>query len=311
MRANRRHPDSRDHLPVLAVACGAAALGLLFAGCTPPREGPVDQPRPVTAGIWHEAPAPDGPWRPHVLERCQHLLEESGINAAQEGCLATCRNLFKQYEGSDAIMELELCLQDHGRCDLVLLTLGQLYMMAGRGMPELLPSEGPAGDVGHWPTNQRRLLDRAEALLTEAAQSRLDDGMIDYLRADIARARGDTSGARQLVAAGREKCSLPRSIAILAQYQHLNRYGAKMLAGVSPEYPAKALAEEITGEVVVDLLVNPAGRVVQVAPVSSPHRVLTRAAATAFLAARVQPAKIGKYPLWSWLRAKTRFSLGD
>jgi TonB family protein len=225
--------------------------------------------------------------------------------------LAECWFLFQKREGADAIMWLELSLEDHGRDPLVLVTLGQLYLMAGQGEPELLPKEGPAADVGDWPRNKARLLDRSEALLQQAGRLRPDDAAADYLLADVARARGDTTAARLLLRRGQKKCSLPRSLDILRRYQRLQERSARLLQSATPEYPAEAVRQGLDGEVVLDLLISPEGCVEQVAPVSSPAPELTAAAAAALFEARLAPARLGKYPIWSWLRMPTRFSLAE
>jgi len=256
-----------------------------------------------------ELPVPDGPWRSHLLSRCRD--ESERLPTASEKALATCAELFRLREGSDAIMTLELSLVEDSRAGLVLLTLAQLYLMAGQGEPELLPSEGPAADVGHWERNQDRLLKRADELLHEAAGLRPDDGVIDFLLADVARARGDTTTAWRAFRAGRGKCSLSRSIEILREYQDLRLRAARVVEPVAPEYPAEAVRRRVTGEVELDLLIDPAGRVVQVVEVVDPDPDLTAAAAAALRRSVFEPARVGKYPIWSWLRVPTRFSLTE
>jgi TonB family protein len=209
------------------------------------------------------------------------------------------------------MMELELCLFEHGQHGLVLLTLGQLYLLGGQGDPELLPSEGPAADVGDWSRNRVRLLKRAGELLDEASAERPDDAIVDYLRADVATARGDAKAADSLFALAQLKCTLPRSVATVRQLQRLNRYPAYLLTTLSPEYPRSALEKRITGDVVLDLLISPQGTVHQVTTINSPAESLTRAAAGAARAARYRPAKIGRYPVWSWLQITAKYSLDD
>jgi TonB family protein len=249
---------------------------------------------------------PDGPWRPHVLERCP-VDEPPPAPAAR--ALAECWSLYRAHEGSDAIMELELSLRRHGREGLVLLTLGQLYLMAGQGEPSLLPDEGPAADVGNWAQNRVRLLRRAETLLTEAAVLRPDDAAVDFLLADVARARLDTTAAAAALLSGQAKCTLPASFHILQEYQGLNEHPARLLRSVAPDYPEQALQEGITGEVELDLLISPAGKVEQVVAVRDPDRRLTAAAAAALRQTLFEPARVGKYPIWSWLRVPTRFQV--
>ena len=263
---------------------------------------------PASARAPREKPVPDGPWRPHLLRRC---VRGDPAPAFIEQALTGCQDLFQAGEGSDAIMELELCLADHGSHGLLHLTLGQLYLMAGQGEPELLPSEGPAADVGDWSRNRQRLLARAEELLQAAVRERPDDAAVEYLLADVARARGDSVAAERSFAAGRRKCTLPRSFEILRRYQALNPYPARLLEGVAPDYPLDALQDGKTGEVVLDLLLNPDGGVSQIVPLTSPHPSLTTAAAAALQRAHFAPARIGKYPIWSWLRMPTQFSLAE
>jgi TonB family protein len=226
-----------------------------------------------------------------------------------ERCLADAADLYALGEGADAITELEICRENQGSGFLLDLTLGQLYLLAGQGEPELLPREGPAADVGDWDRNRVRLLERAAMLLRAAGRARPDDAAADFLLADVARARGHLAAADTIVWGALAKCSCQRSLEILRRYQQLNRYGAQLKGGVSPDYPERALARNIEGEVVLDLLVDPAGQVAQAVALSSPHPSLSRAAADALGAADIEPAKIGKYPIWSWLRVKTSFTL--
>jgi TonB family protein len=293
-------------LLMLAAALGSLALWLPGGGCAPPPPPGVSQPPAPPPAVWQERPGPDGPWRPALLQRCQG---SDATSLPAERALAVCFDLFTAREGSDAIMGLELYLQEHAPDGLVLLALGQLYLMAGQGEPELLPREGPAADVGDWVRNRRRLLGRAEALLAEAGGQRPDDSVADYLLGDVARARGDTAAAHTAWERGLAKCSRPRSFDLLRDYQMLQPRAARLTASVAPDYPLEALQQGITGEVVLDLLVSPHGEVVQFVTVSSPDPALTAAAGQALLQARCEPARLGKYPLWSWLRVPTQFSL--
>jgi TonB family protein len=291
--------------------CCLLVLLALGAGCAGPsvQRRPVPPAEPPPGEYWREVPGPDGPWRPHLLSRCEDLRERPP--AAVDRSLAVCADLYRAGEGSDAIAELELLLRTHPDEGLVLLTLGQLYLMAGQGEPELMPSEGPARDVGDWDRNQERLLARAEALLREAGRRRPDDGAVDYLLADVARARGDLEAAARLVDVGAAKCTLPASLRILKVYQGLFERPARLEQSVAPDYPLAAREAGLAGEVVLDLLISPRGAVVQLVPVASPGEELTRAAAAALSTARFTPARVGKYPVWSWLRVPTRFSLVD
>ena len=285
-----------------------------LAGCAGGAKAPPVQQEPIAAGPAVaaappvEQPVADGPWRVHVLARCRR---PDNLPTVVENSLAMCRTLVRDHAGSDAIMELELCLQDHGEYGIVLLTLGQLYLLAGQGDPDLLPLEGPAADVGDWPRNRERLLNRAMTHLDRAGELRGDDGVVDYLRADVARTRGDLSQADSLFAVGKDKCTLPRSVATLRQYQQLNRFPPYLLTSLSPEYPQAAVEKRITGDVVLDLLISPRGEVYQVSSVASPDQSLTKAAAQAARAARYRPAKVGRYPIWSWLQITAKYSLDD
>ena len=173
----------------------------------------------------------------------------------------------------------------------------------------MLPVEGPAADVGDWDRNRTRLLRRAARLLQEAAETRLDDAAVDYLLADVARAGGDQARAAELVASGMLKCTGGRSFGILWQYQKLNNYSPRYLGGSSPEFPQAALNKGVEGDVVLDILLSPAGEVRQFAVVESPGESLTRAAEASLRKGRFEAARVGKYPIWSWLRVTTAFNL--
>jgi len=288
-----------------------ALLALSLPGCAPAppvrREAPpvaVEEPEP--ADLMRESPVPDGPWRPHLLSRCRG---EDAAPPAVERALSAAYELFRYKAGSDAIMELEICLRNHPADGLLLLTLGQLYLMGGQGEPELLPREGPAADVGNWPRNRTRLLARAQKLLEDARHARPDDGAPDFLLADVERARGDSVAAAAALAAGLEKCSRTRSLEILRRYQSLKGRGPRPLGTIAPAYPPEAAQAGASGEVVSDLLISPAGLVAQVVTVASPDPRLTRAASTALRRTAFEPARLGKYPIWSWLRIPTQFTL--
>ncbi len=254
----------------------------------------------------HEIPAPEGPWREHRLARCKPY---AAVPNRVERYLGTCSELFRDGSGSDGMIELEMALDAGVRHPLVLLTLGQLYLMAGQGEPGLMPNEGPAADVGDWPRNQRRLLGRAHRLLQEAAQGRPDDAAVDYLLADVARAQGDFEKAGELVSRGMDKCTGGRSFRILEQYQQLHHYPAKYLGGAAPVYPPAALESRLSGDVVLDVLLDPAGRFRQAVTVSSPGPALTAAALTALHGGNFTASRVGKYPVWSWLRVTITFNL--
>jgi TonB family protein len=294
------------------VAILAGLAGWAVAGCAlrpsvaPARTAAPPPPPAVPTETWRESPVPDGVWRPHVLSRCQG---EDRASPEGEKALSQSFELFRMQSGSDAIMELEISLRRRPREGLVLLQLAQLYLMAGQGEPELLPREGPARDVGDWPRNRERLLGRAELLLGEAQSVRPEDGVIDYLQGDVQRARGDSVGALRAVNAGRAKCLPSRSMELLRRFQHLNGRAAKLVNSVAPVFPPDAVRAGVGGEVVLDLLISPAGAVVQTVTVRSPDARLTAAAAAALHRAEFEPARLGKYPIWSWIRIPTQFKL--
>lgn len=294
-------------IAILAGLAGWAAVGCAPRPSVAPAPAPAPAPPPaVPAETWRESPVPDGVWRPHVLSRCQG---EDRASPEGEKALSQSFELFRMQSGSDAIMELEICLRRRPHEGLVLLQLAQLYLMAGQGEPELLPREGPARDVGNWPRNRERLLGRAELLLGEARAVRPEDGVIDYLQGDVQRARGDSVGAVRAVTAGLAKCLPSRSMELLRRFQHLNGRAARLVRNVAPDFPPDAARSGVGGEVVLDLLISPAGAVVQTVTVRSPDARLTAAAAAALRQAEFEPARLGKYPLWSWIRIPTQFKL--
>ena len=288
----------------------ATLLFLLMAGCSPPppaeETGPTDQASGAHAPDLQETPVPEGPWRPHVLASCR---PDTDVPTAVEKYLGICSEYYRDGSGSDGMIEMEMGLEAGYRHPLMLLTLGQLYLMAGQGDPDLLPVEGPAADVGDWDRNRVRLLQRAEDLLQEAAPSRPDDAAVDYLLADVARAKGDHKAAADLMAAGMTKCTGGRSFAILWQYQQLNNYPARYLGGAAPEYPQSEVQKGVTGDVVLDVLLAPDGGIRQVVEVASPSGALTRAATTSLRKGGFEASREGKYPIWSWLRVTTAFNL--
>lgn len=299
--------------PGLAAAIAPCLALLLGAGCatapapppnvTPPAAGPVAGP---AADDLAEAPAPAGPWREHRLARCRDDLD---VPAGVEKLLSVASELHRERSGSDAMVELELALGRGERHPLLLVALGQFYLLAGQGEPSLLPKEGPARDLGDWARNQPRLLGRARLLLGEAAAAWGDDAGIDYLLADVARAAGDTAQAASLVAAAAGKCTGGRTFGLMRFYQQLNRYPARHEGGPAPEYPAEAMDLREQGEVVVDLLLDPAAGVRQVHVVSTPSASLAAAAADCLRRGKFTPSRLGKYAIWSWLRVTVAFRL--
>jgi len=287
-----------------------ALIGIAFNGCSSQKSQSEIATRvksvELIANSLHETPVPDGVFRRHRVSWCGG---KESFPADVEKLLGLCSEYFRAGSGTDGMLELELALENGRRHPLFLMTLGQLYLIAGQGEPELLPPEGPAADVGNWDRNKKRLLNRAESLLREAAAGRPDDAAIDYLLADVARSREDFSLARDLMVEGFGKCTSGRGFTTLALYQQLNRYPGTYLGGPGPEYPVSALKKRITGEVVLDLLISPAAEVRQAVVVDSPDFALSAAAARSLQNGAWEAARVGKYPVWSWLRVTTSFSL--
>ncbi len=287
------------------------SLVLLYSsGCAPKagknfRSGDVPNSELLSNSL-QEIPQPEGKWRPQRVSWCE---EEAPVSVDVEKLLSLVSQYFREGSGPDGMLELEYALQSGTRHPLILLTLGQLYLMAGQGEPDLLPPEGPAADVGDWDKNKIRLLNRAENLFLEATSSRPADAALDYLRADVARAQGDLEKAGYLVASGHQKCTSGRGFSAMIHYQQLFRHPGRYLGGPGPVYPAHALKNHIEGDVVLDLLISPAGEVRQAVAVQSPDFSLSRAAATSMKAGNWDAGRIGKYPIWSWLRVTTSFTL--
>jgi hypothetical protein len=284
-------------------------LILVVTGCAtnpPATRNEEPEPAPEVPADLSEMPPPPGSWRPHQLAECP---QETDVPKVVERYLGICSEYFRDGSGSDAMIEMEMGLEQGHRHSLMLLTLGQLYLMAGQGDPDLLPNEGPAADVGNWKKNKPRLLKRAEDLLLEAAKTRSKDAAVDYLLADVDRAQGDLLGAAERVASGMSKCTGGRSFSILWLYQGLNNHPPRFLGGPSPDYPQAGLDKGVAGDVVIDVLVSPAGEVRQLVAVQSPAESLTRAAETSLRNGRFEAARVGKYPIWSWLRVTTAFQL--
>jgi len=283
-----------------------AAFGLGLASCaTSPV--PVIVKSPVPTNMMQETPVPDGVFREHRLTRCQ---DDVDVPRAVERYLATSSEYFRDGSGSDGMIELEMGLEEGHRHSLMLLTLGQLYLLAGQGNPDLLPVEGPAADVGSYEKNKPRLLARARELLTGALAKRPEDAAVDYLLADVARAAGDFDEADRLAARGQSKCTGGRSFGLLKMYQELYRHPPRYAGGPGPEFPQSAVNKGIGGDVVLDLLLSPAGEVQQYVVVESPAESLTKAAWASLRQGRFEAASIGKYAVWSWLRVTTAFNLG-
>jgi TonB family protein len=69
------------------------------------------------------------------------------------------------------------------------------------------------------------------------------------------------------------------------------------------------LNKGVEGDVVLDILLSPAGEVRQFVVVESPGESLTRAAEASLRKGRFEAARVGKYAIWSWLRVTTAFNL--
>ncbi len=282
---------------------------LVAVGCAPSGSRIADSASGTSGGSrweFNEVPGPDADFRPHLLSGCQR---DADVPMSVERYLGLSSEFFRDGSGSDGMIELEMGLAGGLRHPLMLLTLGQQYLMAGQGDPALLPVEGPAADVGDWPRNQKRLLGRARELLLECLEKRPNDAAVDYLLADVARAEEKFDEAAEWVWRGEQKCTGGRSFRILKGYQLLYDYPPKYLGGVGPEYPAAALEAAITGDVVLDLLLDPRGSVRQAVVVESPSPDLTQAAENSLEQGVFEAARIGKYPIWSWLRVRTAFHL--
>lgn len=295
---------------ILLLVCILA--GMLFVGCAAdaPRgaEPSPSSPKELFSGALHESAPADGVFRVHRVSWC----EDDGLAPAEvEKLLGLCSEYFREGSGTDGMLELEYAMEEGMRHPLLLMTLGQLYLIAGQGEPDLLPPEGPAADVGNWVKNKQRLLARSELLLREAAAGRPDDAAIDYLLADVARAREDWQTANQLMFDSMGKCTSGRGFAALVLYQQLNRYPGTYVGGPGPEYPRSAINKRITGDVVLDLLISPAAEVRQAVVVNSPNLALSRAAAISLKEGSWEAARVGKYPVWSWLRVTTSFTLDN
>ncbi len=105
------------------------------------------------------------------------------------------------------------------------------------------------------------------------------------------------------------KCLGGRTFGTIQLYQQLTVKPAEFLAGDGPIYPEHSLMNGISGPVLLDLLISPYGEVRQAVVVDSPAEDLSLAAAAGLFRSFFQPGKIGKYPVWSWLRVTTNFTI--
>jgi len=278
-----------------------------IAGCAAQEKAPrTTNDSRIPSAAMNEKPVPVSAFRGHVLARCN---EADDVSAAAEKYLGECAAMFREGSGSDGMMEMELGLAAGHRHPLMLMTLGQLYLLAGQGDPDLLPVEGPAADLGSYRKNKPRLLARAQELLLEAQRGRPADAAVDYLLADVARTGGDLESADILTQSAYAKCTGGRSFRMLLMYQQLYEYSSRHRGGPGPKYPQVAVNAGIEGDVVLDLLISPAGEAQQYVVVESPDKALTKAAWQSLYKGQFEAARVGKYGVWSWLRVTTSFNL--
>jgi TonB family protein len=273
-------------LLVVVVLLLAAGAGVAAAGETPP---------PATSD-----------WRPHRLSRCALHPE---LSAAGRAVLDEALELFRLDNGGDAISVLETALQDGEPDPWHLLVLAQLYVLAGQGEPHCLPTSGPAAPSGDWDHDRARLLDRADGLLALLAVAWPDDGLVSFLRADAARAADDHAAAAEFDFHGRGQCTYLSSLNLVSGLRDLSLKAPRVIAPVVPVYPEDCARDGVSGEVVLDLLIDPLGRPSEVVVVQRADRRLERAAAAAVPDGGYQAAQVGYYPVWSWLRVPVRFTL--
>jgi len=293
----------------LLVSCGAIALCWGLVGCASQDKTPATATDlAANSEVLQEKAVPDGAFREHVLARC---LEPENVPAATEKYLAQCAAMFREGSGSDGMIEMEIGLSSGHRHPLMLMTLGQLYLLAGQGNPDLLPVEGPAADLGSYDLNKPRLLKRANNLLKEALVERPNDAAIDYLLADVARTGGNMQEAAAWMQSAHQKCTGGRSFRMLRMYQQLYEYPPRHSGGPAPEYPQAAVNAGVSGDVILDLLLSPAGEVRQYEVVASPGKTLTSAAWQSLQKGEFEAARVGKYGVWSWLRVTTAFNLSS
>ena len=277
---------------LLLMGCGLpAALGLA-----------VDGP------LLDEVPPPDGPWRPHLLARC-------GRHASAVGAFGDffqeARELFLVRTGGDASILLEMAIGELGEHPWLNLMLAQIYILAGQGEPHCVPTSGPLAPAGDWGRDRLRLLERGMDLLEGLSLAWTDDGIVDFLKADAARARGDHASAAEHDFRGRQKCSHTESLDLLAMMRDLRRRPAELLELPEPVYPPSAARRRAQGVVVFDLLIDPFGRVAAVHQVGRTDPALAAAAREAVLGGGYQAARVAYYPVWSWLRIPIHFVIGD
>ena len=289
-RPVRSRPPAARRLAVLLVL----VLAWSVAGMTAP------------AAAAEVPPRGGDDWRPHRLARCGRHLPPSGPPRV---VLEEALELFRLRNGGDAAVVLELGLQENRRNPWLLLLLGQIYLLAGQGEPHCLPSSGAGAPRGDWPQDRARLLDLADARLRELSGVWPDDALVAFLRADVARARDDHATAAELDLHGRTLCTHMASLDLLRGLRDLRLRAPRVISPIAPEYPEACIRERVTGEVLLDLLVDPQGRIAEVVVVDSPDRRLGRAAGEAAREAGFQAAQVGYYPVWAWLRVPVLFTL--
>ncbi|MEZ4387596.1 MAG: TonB family protein [Candidatus Krumholzibacteriia bacterium] len=253
-----------------------------------------------------EVPPPDGPWRAYRLQRCDHPAPPP---PAVRAILDEARELFDLQNGGDAVVVLEDGLRREPTSAWIRLFLAQIYILAGQGEPHCLPSGGPAAPRGDWPADRRRCLERADRLLGQLAATWPDDGIVWFLRADAARALDDPEAASEDDLQGRRCCTRLESLEFIADLRDLQRKPGELITPIAPEYPEACLRKRITGRVELDLLVDPEGRVAESVALGRADRRLQAAAAEAARDAGFQAARVGYYPIWSWIRVSVNFTL--
>lgn len=258
------------------------------------------------ATLSDERAPPDGLWRPHRLARCPEHPRPRG---EAESAFDEARRLFDLGNGGDAAVVLELAIDAHAGHPWLLLLLAQIYLLAGQGEVHCQPAAGPLAPTGDWERDRRRLLGRAGDLLERLERSWSDDGLVDFLRADVARALDDQAAAAEHDFRGRGKCTHLESLDLLQAMRGLLQRPADVAAPIVPIYPEAAARRRIQGEVILDLLVDPFGRAVAARQVGRADPLLAEAALLAAPDGGFQAARVGYYPVWSWLRVPIRFRL--
>lgn len=253
-----------------------------------------------------EQAPPDGPWRPHRLARCDR---PSPPEPAVREVLDEARLLHGLGNGGDAATVLEDGLVRHPTSHWIRLFLAQVYLQAGQGEPYFLPTGGPAAPTGHWPDDRRRCLERADLLLSRIGGDWRDDGIVWFLRAEVARALDEPEVASDHDLVGRRACTRQESLDFIAELRDLGRKPAEVLTPIVPEYPEDCLRQRVQGRVELDLLIDPEGRVARWEPVNRADGRLQEAAGQAASVAGFQAARVGYYPIWSWMRVSVNFTL--